>query len=151
MRDDPSPAPQQPPHPRVGAIAVLYHRARFLLVQRRRDPLASLWEFPGGHIEWGETAQAAAIRELREETGVQARAQGYLTNLDVIERDPAGQIGHHYFLAVVTCAYLSGEAVAGDDAQAVAWVSYAELCAARYPLIDGVCAVAELALEQHSG
>ncbi len=58
--------------PRLGAIAVLVRDDRALLVQRGKMPDAGLWGFPGGHVEPGETALAAAVRELREETGVRA-------------------------------------------------------------------------------
>lgn len=53
------------------AIAVVEQEGRFLIGQRPEGaPLAGLWEFPGGKIEPGETAEAAAVREAREETGL---------------------------------------------------------------------------------
>ena len=55
------------------AIAVVEHAGRFLVGQRPPGvPLAGLWEFPGGKIEPGETPEAAAVRECREETGLTA-------------------------------------------------------------------------------
>jgi 8-oxo-dGTP diphosphatase len=57
--------------PTAIAIAVVEHEGRFLIGQRPPGvPLAGLWEFPGGKIEPGETAQAAAVRECQEETGL---------------------------------------------------------------------------------
>jgi len=55
------------------AIAVVEHEGRFLVGQRPPGvPLAGLWEFPGGKIEPGETPEAAAVRECREEAGLAA-------------------------------------------------------------------------------
>ncbi len=60
----------------AGAIAVRIDdgEVRFLLVTARRDP--SQWIFPKGHIEPGESASAAALRELAEEAGVKGRLAG---------------------------------------------------------------------------
>jgi 8-oxo-dGTP diphosphatase len=57
------------------AIAVVEHEGRFLIGQRPEGvPLAGYWEFPGGKIEPGETAEAAAVRECLEETGLAVQA-----------------------------------------------------------------------------
>jgi 8-oxo-dGTP diphosphatase len=53
------------------AIAVVEHEGRFLIGQRPPGvALAGLWEFPGGKLQPGETPEAAAVRECREETGL---------------------------------------------------------------------------------
>jgi len=109
--------------PRLGAIAVVHHQRKFLLVQRKKAPNAGTWGFPGGHVELGETALSAAARELREETGVVANPLRYLTNIDVVARDTAGAITHHYLLAAVLCGYQSGTPVAADDASDAGWFS----------------------------
>jgi 8-oxo-dGTP diphosphatase len=58
------------------AIAVVEQDGRFLIGQRPVGaPLAGLWEFPGGKIEPGETAEQAAVRECREETGLVVQAE----------------------------------------------------------------------------
>ncbi len=55
------------------AIAVVEHAGQLLIGQRPPGvALAGLWEFPGGKIEPGETAEAAAVRECLEETGLVA-------------------------------------------------------------------------------
>ena len=60
--------------PRLAALAVTLDGdgGQVLLVQRRNPPDAARWGFPGGHVEPGETALAAAARELFEETGIKA-------------------------------------------------------------------------------
>jgi mutator protein MutT len=59
------------------AIAVVEHEGRFLIGQRPPDaPLAGLWEFPGGKVEPSELPSVAAIRECREETGLEVKVEG---------------------------------------------------------------------------
>jgi mutator protein MutT len=86
------------------------------MVRRGRAPAKGLWGFPGGHVEWGETVADAALRELREETGIVAEAERPLGLLDVIEAES------HYVLAVTLCRWRAGEPVAGDDAERAEWV-----------------------------
>lgn len=134
------------PRPTLAALAVVCHAGAVLLVQRRNPPDAGLWGFPGGHVELGETALAAAVRELAEETGVQARAEGYLTNLDVIRHGADRQISHHFLLAVVQCTWLEGEPAAGDDALDADWVTLERLTSGALPTSRDVLRVARMAL-----
>ncbi|HUY36667.1 MAG TPA: (deoxy)nucleoside triphosphate pyrophosphohydrolase [Pirellulales bacterium] len=60
-----------PNEPTRIAVAVVEHEGRFLIGPRPAGiPLAGLWEFPGGKVEFGETAAQAAARECQEETGL---------------------------------------------------------------------------------
>ena len=55
----------------VAAVALIDPDGRVLLAQRPEGkPMAGLWEFPGGKLEPGETPEAALIRELEEELGI---------------------------------------------------------------------------------
>src|SRR5215470_13732542 len=58
--------------PRCGASAAVFRGEAVLLIVRAKGALKGLWSLPGGHIEPGETARAAALREVREETAVEA-------------------------------------------------------------------------------
>lgn len=116
----------EPKRPKLAAIAVVHHDTRFLLVKRKNAPNAGTWGFPGGHVDLGETALAAAARELFEETGVVGTAQRYLTNIDVISRDENGAVLYHYMLAAVLCTYQSGTPVAADDAADAGWFTQDE-------------------------
>ena len=59
----------------VSAVALIDRDGRVLLAQRPEGKaMAGLWEFPGGKIESGETPEAALIRELHEELGIDTAA-----------------------------------------------------------------------------
>ncbi len=113
--------------PTLGAIAVVIRADQVLLVRRRKEPDAGKWGFPGGHVEPGETALAAAARELAEETSVRASPQRYLTNVDVVIHDDAGVLLFHYLLAAVLCRYEAGRPIAADDVSDARWCDIADI------------------------
>jgi mutator protein MutT len=131
--------------PLLGAIAVLPHDGHVLLAQRRNPPDAGLWGFPGGHVEWGETAMEAAARELREETGVVARPLSYLTNIDLLIPDDTGGIATHFVLVAVLCAYVRGTPRPADDVTDARWISLEDVRANRLPMSARVAHVLDLA------
>jgi len=135
-----------PTRPVLGAIAVVLHENRVLLAQRGKVPDHGLWGFPGGHVEWGETALAAAIRELGEETGITAEPVRYLTNCDVLRFGEDGLATVHYLLAAVLCRYTGGTVTPGDDAADARWFDFAEITERRLPMSQGVPEVLEEAL-----
>jgi 8-oxo-dGTP diphosphatase len=60
----------------VAAVALVDADGRVLIAQRPPGkPLAGLWEFPGGKVEPGETPEETLLRELREEIGVETKAE----------------------------------------------------------------------------
>src|SRR5438128_4986046 len=65
-------------------------RPRVLLIRRKHDPFAGLWALPGGFVNQDEALDAAARRELREETGVEASAIEQLHTFGDPGRDPRG-------------------------------------------------------------
>ncbi|MGH1467025.1 MAG: NUDIX hydrolase [Cognatishimia sp.] len=134
------------PAPKLGAIAVVLHEARFLLVQRGKDPGRGLWGFPGGHVELGETGLQAAVRELAEETGVTATADRYLTNVDVIAQAADGTVAYQYLVAAVACDFQRGDPCPADDAAAAEWVPADEVLAGTRAMHDDVIRVARLML-----
>jgi len=140
----------QPQRPVLGAIAVVYHLGQVILIQRKTEPNAGWWGFPGGHVELGETAMQAAIRELFEETGVVARPLEYLTNIDVLLRDSVGAVQKQYLLTAVLCAYESGTPVPDDDALQASWIPVDEIEERGLELIDQVADVARLARQRQA-
>ena len=92
---------------------------KVLLVRRGADPFKGSWAFPGGFLRINETAEEGALRELREETGLEAAAIGELGVFSDLHRDPRER--------VVTIAYYAlvkpSEVVGGDDADDAGWFS----------------------------
>jgi 8-oxo-dGTP diphosphatase len=88
-----------------------------LLIRRAKPPRQGEWSLPGGRIEWGETARAAALRELKEETSVEATLTGLIDVVDsVLTSRETGETWGHYVLVDFAARWVSGEPVAGDDA-----------------------------------
>lgn len=110
------------PWPRAGASIAVIRGADVLLIQRGKPPMAGIWSLPGGRIEPGEAAAAAALRELAEETSVEAEITGLIGVHDAIARTDDGRLVAHYLLAVYAARWLAGEPRAGDDALAAEFV-----------------------------
>ena len=98
-----------------------------LLVERGKGARRGVWSLPGGHIEPGETARAAAERELAEETAVTAEVVGLVDVHDVIIRDRSGALRAHYVLSVYCGRWIAGEPTAGSDSAAARFVALAAL------------------------
>jgi 8-oxo-dGTP diphosphatase len=129
--------------PKAAASIAVFRDGAVLLVERSKPPRAGLWSLPGGHIEAGEAASAAALRELAEETGVTAALVGLVDTLDVITRDNApggtGALTAHYLLAVFCGRWSSGEPVAASDSRSARFVPLDELDS--YQLTPGAKAI----------
>ncbi|HEX5957295.1 MAG TPA: NUDIX hydrolase [Hyphomicrobiaceae bacterium] len=126
-----APGDADPIWPRGAASAAIFRGAEVLLIERgKAGPLKGFWSLPGGRIEPGEKVRVAAMREVREETGIAAELDGLLDVHEVMRHDPAGRLMSHYLLAVFYGRWVSGEPVAGDDA-----------AAARFVTLDAVAAL----------
>jgi 8-oxo-dGTP diphosphatase len=115
-----------PVHPCVGVGGVLIHEGRVLLIRRGKEPLRGRWVVPGGTVEPGESLEAALVREMDEETGLQVRPIEVLTVFDRIERE-GDVLRYHYVIVDYLCSLVSGAAKAGSDAEALAWARADEL------------------------
>ena len=107
------------PVPGVG-VAVI-DGGRVLLVRKDRGPWADHWAVPGGRVEIGETLADAAIREVREETGLDIRLGPVVWTGEVI--DTADPPEWHFVLVDFVGFVLGGALAAGDDAAEARWVT----------------------------
>ncbi|MCA0357820.1 MAG: NUDIX hydrolase [Proteobacteria bacterium] len=113
------------PVPTVGVVCL--RGEEVLLIKRGTPPRLGQWSVPGGRLEWGETLQGAALRELKEETGVDAELLGLIDVIDgVFPARPGGEITRHYVLIDYAARWTGGEPVAGDDAAEARFVSRQE-------------------------
>jgi 8-oxo-dGTP diphosphatase len=110
---------------KIAADIVVQRGDQFLFIRRANPPFQGELALPGGFVEAHETVEAAAIRELYEETGIQVQ----LEDLDLVDvfsapkRDPRGRIISVAYLAKVPEAT---EARAGSDAKDVVWATFDE-------------------------
>lgn len=117
--------------PTLATDALLVEEGRVLLVQRGKDPFAGAWALPGGFVEVGETVEAACVRELAEETGIEAEIQRLVGVYSDPERDPRGHVVSAPFL-VERASEAGGEPEGGDDAAEAAWFALDELPAMAF-------------------
>jgi ADP-ribose pyrophosphatase YjhB (NUDIX family) len=115
------------PAPVAGAGIVVIDGARILLIRRARPPRAGEWSLPGGKQIAGETIRETALRELREETGLEAELLGLLDVVDVFHRATGGAPAMHYLLVEFAARVTGGTLQAGDDAADVAWHALSSL------------------------
>lgn len=106
---------EYPARPLVCIGVVLLKPGAVLLVRRAKPPSAGTWSLPGGAQELGETAEAAARRELLEETGLHAGPMQLAANVDSIHRDAAGRVQYHYTILDFAAPWIGGEPVAATD------------------------------------
>jgi 8-oxo-dGTP diphosphatase len=101
------------------AVATREPVPRVLLIRRSRDPFAGSWALPGGFVDENEPPEAAARRELAEETGVRAGELRLLCVAGDPGRDPRGWTVSVVYLVQVDPAGV--RPVAADDAAEVGW------------------------------
>jgi 8-oxo-dGTP diphosphatase len=103
----------------------LDEEGRLLLIRRGRPPFEGRWALPGGFVDYGETVEAACIRETREETGLDVRIDSLCGVYSRPDRDPRG----HTVSIVFRCRPVAGRTTVkgGDDAAAAEWFTAREL------------------------
>ena len=137
--------------PIAAVIGVVVRGGEVLLVRRANQPDAGKWAFPGGKIEPGEPVQAAAAREVVEETGVVVRPLQVFTAVDAFDRTRAGHLLTHYVLIAVLCEWMSGLPQAAGDALEAEWFAIETLGSIDIATSFDVASVASMAASVREG
>jgi ADP-ribose pyrophosphatase YjhB (NUDIX family) len=112
---------EYPSRPFVGIGIVVIKGDQVLLCRRGKPPNIGSWTLPGGAQDLGETCEAAARRELLEETGLTVGELFFCAHVDTIRSDETGRIRFHYTILDFAARWVDGEAVAGSDVSEVQW------------------------------
>ena len=97
--------------PSITVDGVIIKNGKILLVKRRNEPFKGKWALPGGFVEYGETVEKAVLREVKEETGMDAKIKKLVGVYSDPARDPRG-----HTISIVFLLEGEGDAIAGDDA-----------------------------------
>lgn len=118
---------EYPEFPLIGVGSIIIEDDRVALVKRAHPPIQGQWSIPGGVLEVGELVREAAIREVREETGLIVEPGELLGVFDRVLRDAEKRVQYHYVLIDFLCRCVGGEFVAASDAVEVRWFTREEL------------------------
>lgn len=129
--------------PKVGTgVVVDDGEGRILLVRRNHEPRLGRWAFPSGYVDAGEVVETAAVREVREETGVEVEVGEVLTVDDerVWGTAPSGRDEELHAIGMVYAATVVGRpgplvTEVGGTTDAVAWVPVAEIESGAVPVV----------------
>lgn len=92
--------------PRIGVAAIVRRGDEVLLGLRRSATHGDgAWQFPGGHLEAGESVEGCAVREVHEETGLVVR----VTGRGPWTEDRFPEVGRHYVTVFVLTEWVAGE------------------------------------------
>ena len=109
------------PRPAVTTDCVVFgfdgHELKVLLIERGIEPYKGSWAFPGGFLELDETAEQCAMRELKEETGLDLNYLKQVGAFSDVNRDPRTRVITIAFYALAKKAFVHG----GDDAAKAQW------------------------------
>ncbi|UCE43676.1 MAG: NUDIX hydrolase [Candidatus Bathyarchaeota archaeon] len=115
---------EYPTQPIIGVGALIIHEDRIVLVKRGVEPGKSQWSIPGGAVELGEGVRAAAVREAKEECGLDIEIVDNrpIDEVDNIFKDEKGGFKYHYVLLQFLVEPKGGELKPGGDVLDARWI-----------------------------
>ncbi len=136
--------------PRIGVAVLVWKQGRVLLGKRAATTAEGTWQFPGGHLENGETVTECALREVLEETGLQVADARHAAFTDRV----FSMGGHDYITLYITARYVAGEprVMEPDKCACWQWFSTDELPSPLFApisiLLAQVCSLDELQVDR---
>lgn len=124
---------EYPTRPIAGVGVVVCKDDQVLLIRRGQPPRQGEWGIPGGALEVGETWRQAAVREVREECGIEITLGKIIDVVDIVLRDGDERVQHHYAIVDFAAEYLSGDLHAASDVLDARWVALDELSTYALP------------------
>ncbi len=130
-----------PTAPRVGVGVIITKDQQVLLLRRHNTHGAGTWSTPGGHLDFGETPEQCAVREVKEETGLDIDAVAFRA----ITNDVFAAEGRHYITIWMEGRYTGGEPIlaAPYEASEIGWFAWNALPQPLFlplqHLLDGDC------------
>ncbi len=120
---------EYPLRPIVGVGAVILKEGKIILVKRRAEPGRGRWSIPGGTVHLGEKVKDAAIRESKEESGLDIEIinDRPMDVFDSIITDDRGRVQYHFTLVDFLAVPKGGTLEAAEDAAEARWVSLDEV------------------------
>lgn len=105
-----------PQAPICAVGGIVFRGNAVLLIRRAKPPAEGKWSIAGGVVRLGETLEAAVVRELREEAGMDVKPLAVGKVIDRIYKDSEGKIAYHYVIIDYVCEAGPGQPRAGSDA-----------------------------------
>lgn len=103
-------------NPRVGVVLIFQKDNKVLFSRRAHEPKQGKWDMPGGFVDPGETLEEAAIREAKEELGIDVEALHYITSNPNLYTENAYVCDVHFLVTK-----WSGNPTPNDDVSEIAW------------------------------
>jgi 8-oxo-dGTP diphosphatase len=119
-------------NPKIAAGVVAERDGCILFTRRAHDPGRGQWALPAGYMEWDETAEGAAMREAREETGLDMR----IDRLVGVYSTPSSGV----VLVIYAASVAGGELCAGDECEDVAFFPADDLPEVAFPSTASILA-----------
>jgi len=118
---------EYPDQPLVGVGVLIRDGEKILIVRRAGEPSKGLWSIPGGLVELGERVRDAAVREVREETGLSVEIEDLLGVFDSVTKDESGAVRYHYILVDFLAHSAGGKLKPASDISDARWISPGEV------------------------